>query len=94
MAGAAQIFRIHRKSQYLRKGRVWKTNNDTFYFVTSLRPEEASPPRLLQETRKYWGIETKQRFRRDHTQREDHGLVREGHTARNLSLMRSAAIFL
>jgi hypothetical protein len=39
-------------------------------------------------------IETKQHYRRDHTQREDHCQVRHCVSARNLSLMRSVAIFL
>lgn len=44
--------------------------------------------------RNYWSIEIKQHFRRDHTQREDHCQVSESRTARNLSLMRTLAIFL
>src|ERR1035441_5074176 len=44
--------------------------------------------------RGYWAIETKQHYRRDHTQREDHCLVRNPIAARNLSPMRSARLFL
>ena len=49
---------------------------------------------LLRLVRGYWGIEIRQHYRRDHTQREDHCQVRQPTTARNLSLMRSLAIFL
>lgn len=77
-----------------RKGRVIKTTLIAFYGVTSLWVDEASPQQLLEWVRGYWAIETKQHYRRDHTQREDHCLVRNPVTARNLSLMRSAAIFL
>jgi hypothetical protein len=94
LAGAAQIFRIDRKVEVLRKGRVIKTTHETVYGVTSLGPEEAPPELLLQRVREYWGIEIKQHYRRDHTQREDHCQVRHTISARNLSLMRSAAIFL
>jgi predicted transposase YbfD/YdcC len=73
---------------------VTKTTHDTRYGVTALGPEEASPERLLELVRDYWGIETKQHYRRDHTQREDHCQVRHSAAARNLSLMRSLAIFL
>lgn len=94
LAGAAQIFRVDRKVQFLRKGRVVKTTDDTVYGVTSLWPEEAAPEVLLQGVREYWAIEIKQHYRRDHTQREDHCQVRHTAAARNLALMRSAAIFL
>ena len=79
---------------YLRAGQVVKTTHDTRYGVTSLYPEEASPDRLLGLVRGGWAIEIKQHFRRDRTQREDHCQVRHPTAARNLSLMRSLAIFL
>jgi predicted transposase YbfD/YdcC len=94
LAGAAQVFRIDRKVEFLRKGRVVKTTQETVYGVTSLWPEEANAQRLLDLVRGYWVIETKQHHRRDHTQREDHCQVRHTVSARNLSLMRSVAIFL
>lgn len=94
MAGAAQIFRIDQQVDYLRRGKVIKTTNDSRYGVTSLLPEEAGPEALLALVRGYWGIEIKQHYRRDHTQREDHCQVHHWTAARNLSLMRSLAIFL
>jgi predicted transposase YbfD/YdcC len=94
LAGAAQIIRIDRKVQTLRQGRVIKTTVETASLVTSLWAEEADPPKLLDLVRGYWAIETKQHYRRDHTQREDHCQVRHTIAARNLSLMRSLAIFL
>lgn len=94
MSGAAQIFRIDQRVDYLRRGQVIKTTTETRYGVTSLYPEEADPERLLALVRGYWAIEIKQHYRRDHTQREDHCQVRETVTARNLALMRSLAIFL
>jgi hypothetical protein len=94
LAGAAQVFRLDQKTDYLRRGQVIKTTHETRYGVTSLAPEEAEPEDLLRLVRGYWGIETRQHYRRDHTQREDHCHVRHPTTARNLSLMRSLAIFL
>ena len=94
LAGAAQIFRIDQQVDYLRRGQAIKTTHDTRYGVSSLYPDEADPDALLALVRGYWGIETKQHYRRDHTQREDHCHVRHPTTARNLSLMRSLAIFL
>lgn len=94
LAGAAQLIRIDRKTQTLRQGRVIKTTVETAYLVTSLWVDEADPQKLLDLVRGYWAIETKQHYRRDHTQREDHCQVRHTVAARNLSLMRSLAIFL
>jgi hypothetical protein len=94
LAGAAQIFRIDQRVDYLRRGQVIKTTHDTRYGVTSLLPEEVDPEALLALVRGYWAIEIKQHYRRDHTQREDHCQVRHPTAARNLSLMRSLAIFL
>ena len=94
MAGAAQIFRIDTKTDYLRRGEVIKTTESVRLGVTSHSPEEAAPDTVLNMVRGYWAIETKQHYRRDHTQREDHCQVRNTTCARNLSLMRSMAIFL
>ena len=71
-----------------------KTTDNVRYGVSSLCPEQADPETLLNLVRGYWGIETKQHYRRDHTQREDHCQVRNTPSARTLSLMRSMAIFL
>ena len=86
--------RIDQKVEHLRRGKVVKTTHETRYGVTSLYSEEANAAGLLDRVRGYWGIETKQHYRRDHTQREDHCQVRESASARNLSLMRTVAIFL
>lgn len=94
LAGAAQIFRIDQQVEYLRRGQVIKTTSETRLGVLSLSPEEAGPERVLALVRDYWGIEIRQHYRRDRTQREDHCQVRHPTTARNLSLMRSLAIFL
>ena len=88
------MVRIDQQVDYLRRGKVTKTTHDTRYSVTSLRPEEVDPEALLALVRGYWAIETKQHYRRDHTQREDHCQVHDSTAARNLSLMRSLAIFL
>lgn len=94
LAGAAQIFRLDQHVDYVRRGQVIKTTHDTRYGVLSLSPEEIGPAAVLALVRDYWGIETRQHYRRDHTQREDHCQVRHPGAARNLSLMRSLAIFL
>jgi hypothetical protein len=94
LAGAAQVFRLDQEVDYLRRGQGIKTTRETRYGVLSLAPAEAGPAAVLALVRDYWGIETRQHYRRDHTQREDHCHVRQPTRARNLSLMRSLAIFL
>lgn len=94
LTGAKQIFRIDQRVEYLRRGRVYKTSQESRYGVSSLTVKQADPNRVLELVRGYWAIEIKQHYRRDHTQREDHCQVRERKTAHNLSLMRSLAIFL
>ena len=88
--GAMQIFRIDRKVEQVRRGKVTKTTTEIVYGVTSFLPDEGSPEQLLDWVREYWWIEAKQHYRRDHTQREDHCQVRDTVAARNLSLLRSA----
>ncbi len=94
LAGAAQLVRIERKVDELRRGQVIKHREDIAYELSSLWPEEAGPQRLLQLVRDKWKIENGQHYRRDRTQDEDRCTVAETNSARLLSLFRSLAIFL
>ena len=94
LAGVAQVGRIHRHTQHLRKGNVYKETDEVVFAVTTLTPQEAGPDRMLQLAREHWSIENGQHHRRDRTQREDNCTVRDTKTARNLSLFRSLSIFL
>lgn len=94
LAGAAQLVRIDRLVDEVRRGQVIKHTEETVYGVSSLLPEEAGPERLLQLARDHWRIENGQHHRRDRTQDEDRCTVRETNTAWVLSLFRSLAIFL
>lgn len=94
LSGAAQVIRIDTHTDYLRCGQVYRSTFDSRYAVTSLLSDEAGPEDLQSLVRGYWAIEIKQHYRRDYTQREDHCRVRHPTSARNLSIMRSLAIFL
>ena len=94
MAGAAQLLRLERKVDEVRRGQVVKHTEEIAYEVTSLWPEEAGPKRLLEMVRDKWKIENGQHYRRDRTQDEDRCAVRETNSARLLSLFRSLTIFL
>jgi predicted transposase YbfD/YdcC len=94
LAGVAQLLRVQRIVDTVRKGKVINHTADVVYFVTSFLPEEASPEDLLALIRDHWSIENGQHHRRDRTQDEDRCMVRETNSARVLSLCRSLAIFL
>ena len=94
LSGAAQVIRIDTHTDYLRCGQVYRSTFDSRYAVTSLLSDEAGPEDLQSLVRGYWAIEIKQHYRRDYTQREDHCRVRHPTSARNLSIVRSLAIFL
>lgn len=94
LAGVAQVVRIHRHVQHVRKGQVTKETHETAFGVTTFWSDEAGPEPLLQTARDHWSIENGQHHRRDRTQDEDRCTVRETNAARNLSLFRSLAIFL
>ena len=94
LAGAAQVIRLRRHTDYLRQGKVVKQSTEAVFAVTTFTPEEASPECLLQIARDHWSIENGQHHRRDRTQDEDRCMVSETVAARNLSLFRSLAIFV
>lgn len=94
LAGAAQVLRVNRKVQTLRRGQVIKETNEAAFALTTFWPQQANPDRLLNLVRSHWTIENGQHHRRDRTQDEDRCTVRHPTAARNLSLFRSLAIFL
>ncbi len=63
-----QVFRITRKSEEVKTG---KRTEQTIYGITSGSVEEFTAEKLLQLTRKHWGIENGLHYRRDVTFKED-----------------------
>ncbi len=94
LAGVAQVMRLHRHVQEVRRGKVIRETDEVAFPITSYWPDEAGPERLMGLTRGHWSIENGQYHRRDRTQQEDHCTVADPTAARNLSLFRSLAIFL
>lgn len=94
LAGAAQLVRIERRVDKVRKGRVIKTTTEVVYAATSRWTDEITPDQLLALARDHWTIENRQHHRRDRTQDEDRCLVRNPRSARNLSLFRTLVIYL
>jgi predicted transposase YbfD/YdcC len=64
----AQVFRIERKSEEVKTGKV---SIQTIYGITSLPVEEYGAKELLKLTRNHWQIENGLHYRRDVTFKED-----------------------
>jgi predicted transposase YbfD/YdcC len=64
----AQVFKLEREVRSLANQPL---RREVVYGLTSLTRAEASPARLLDLTRAYWGIENGLHYRRDVTLRED-----------------------
>lgn len=68
-----------------------KTERETRYYITSLRPDAA---RLNAAIRQHWGIENKLHWALDVSFGEDHSRKRAGNSARNFSLLNRIALNL
>ena len=51
---------------------------ETVYLVTSLRPDQVTPQRLLHLNRSHWGIENRVHYVRDEAVGEDRCRIRNG----------------
>jgi predicted transposase YbfD/YdcC len=89
--GLAQVFEVgrHVMTQKTATERV-----EVVYGVTSLRPERATPHRLLELVRGHWGIENKSHWVRDVTFDEDRSQVRCGNIPHMMAALRNTAIGL
>jgi predicted transposase YbfD/YdcC len=89
--GLAQVFEVgrHVMTQKTATERV-----EVVYGVTSLRPERATPNRLLELVRGHWGIENKSHWVRDVTFDEDRSQVRCGNIPHMMAALRNTAIGL
>jgi predicted transposase YbfD/YdcC len=71
-----------------------KTTVEVVYGITSLSRERADAQRLLQLTRRHWGIENGSHYRRDVTLGEDQSRVRKGSAPQILAGLRNSIIHL
>jgi predicted transposase YbfD/YdcC len=89
--GLAQVFEVGRHviTQKTATERI-----EVVYGITSLRPERATPHRLLELVRGHWGIENKSHWVRDVTFDEDRSQVRCGNIPHMMAALRNTAIGL
>lgn len=88
---AAQVFFLHRYTTDLRGKEL---RSEFAYGVTSLSPEKAGPPRLLELNRDHWSIENKVHWVRDVTFDEDRSRIRKHAGPQVMATLRNLTISL
>jgi predicted transposase YbfD/YdcC len=88
---AEQVFKLEREFKQVNTGKVM---HEVVYGITSLTAQEAGAKRLLQITRRHWGIESGLHYRRDVTLHEDRCRVRRGHAAHALAVVNNLVLGL
>jgi predicted transposase YbfD/YdcC len=86
----AQVFKLERQST----NALGITQTQVRYGVSSLPAHLADPKRLLELTRRHWGIENGLHFRRDVTFHEDHAQLRMGHAPEMLAVLNNIVLGL
>jgi predicted transposase YbfD/YdcC len=89
--GLARVFELGRDVITQKTG---EERVEVVYGVTSLRPERATPGRLLELVRGHWHIENKSHWVRDVTFDEDRSQVRCGNIPQVMAALRNTAIGL
>src|SRR5438552_12886839 len=89
--GLAQVFELGRHVILQKTG---EERVEVVYGVTSLRPERATPERLLALVRGQWQIENKSHWVRDVTFDEDRSQVRCGNIPQVIAALRNTTIAL
>jgi len=86
-----QVFKLDRRFIDLKTGQI---TTQTRYGLTSLSSHQASPDKLLDHVRAYWGIENGLHYRRDVTFGEDRCRLRIGHAARTMATLNNLVLAL
>jgi hypothetical protein len=89
--GLAQVFELGRHVMFPKTG---KERVEVAYGITSLRPERATPERLLALVRGQWQIENQSHGVRDVTFDEDRSQVRCGNIPQVLAALRHTTVGL
>jgi predicted transposase YbfD/YdcC len=89
--GLAQVFQIERERVVTTSGKI---THEIVCGLTSLTRAQASPQRLLDLIRTYWGIENGLHYRRDVTFHEDRTRMTVGNTGRIIAIVNNLALSL
>lgn len=88
---AEQVFQLEREFKQMNTGKI---THEVVYGITSLTAQEADAERLLDLTRRHWGIESGLHYRRDVTLHEDRGRVRTGYAAHTVAVINNLILGL
>jgi predicted transposase YbfD/YdcC len=89
--GLQQVFQITRRTTIKKTGKIRK---ETVYGITSLTPQQADAPGLMNLVRCHWHIENKSHWVRDVTFGEDVSQVHCGNAPQVMAALRNTAIGL
>ena len=89
--GVKQVFRLER---IIWHEKYQGSTREVVYGLTSLSPEQASPKKLIQLLRSYWGIENGLHYRRDVTLHEDDTRLTVGQAGHNMAILNNLVIGL
>ena len=92
--GIGQVYRLERKFDWVRQGKVYKTSSEIEYGITSLSRDQASPAKVLHIRRQHWLIETGLHYRRDVTCHEDATRMTIGAAGRILATVHNLVLGL
>ena len=88
--GVRFVAQVRRQGEFKKDGGQRKP--ETVYLLTSLSAEQATPERLLELNRGYWGIENRVHWVRDVAMGEDRSRIRKGELPRLLAAFANLAI--
>ena len=92
--GIGQVYRLERKFDWVRQGKVYKTSSEIEYGITSLPRQQADPAKVLRIRRQHWLIETGLHYRRDVTFHEDATRMTIGAAGRILATVHNLVVGL
>ncbi len=92
LPGAAQVFRILRRTRSIGYGGGGWQHKEHVWGVTALPAELAGPVDLARYVRGHWSVESRSHYVRDVTFREDASNTRTGHAPANLATCRNLVI--
>jgi len=87
----AQVFRVEHITWYDQMSRYTR---EITYGITSLQPKKASPRKLLELNKTYWGIESGLHYRRDVTLQEDSTRLTVGDSGQNMAILNNLVLGL
>ena len=95
LIGCWQFILVYRERQYLRAGKVYKTQEEYAYYVTSVSAGDYAPSELLKAIRGHWdSIENGSHHRRDVSMGEDASGISKRPQAHMMASLRNLTLGL